>query len=149
MKHYFFDTSALAKLFVAEKGTEAIIALVEQTGDRFRLFSALTPLELRSALQRRKRAGDIEEADVRDALEILEEEMRRTVQMPLTQVLLQRAHSVVDTFGLRAADAIQLASAFLFAETDSTADLVFVAADKELLAAAELAGIETWNPEFA
>lgn len=83
---------------------------------------------------------------MQDALTILADEMRRTTQMPLTQPLLQAAQEVIDTFQLRAGDAIQLASALAFIEAEPSAVTVLIASDTELLEAARQAGLETLNP---
>ena len=66
--------------------------------------------------------------------------------MPLTQPLLQAAQEVIDTFQLRAGDAIQLASALAFIEAEPSAETVLIASDTELLEAARQAGLETLNP---
>ena len=55
MKCYFLDSTAFAKLFVQEAGTDAIIRLMEATEDNRKLLSAGTPLDVYAALKRRDR----------------------------------------------------------------------------------------------
>ena len=92
---------------------------METTDDRSRLFSALTPLEVRSAIRRKQQQGDLTAAEVEDALQILQDETGRTEQMPLTQTLLYSAEQVINQFTLRAGDPIQLAAALAFSELQS------------------------------
>jgi hypothetical protein len=48
------------KLYVQETGTDRLLSRVnEQAGDRFAV-SAMTVVEMRSAIRRRQRAGDID-----------------------------------------------------------------------------------------
>ncbi len=134
------------KAFVNEKGTEEVTRLCEQTADRLRLISALTLLEAHAALRRRRRAGDVSQSDLEDALTQLNDEMRRSTQMPVTQTLLQAAYEIVGNFQLRAPDAIQLASALSFMEEERGMPLIFVCSDVELLQAAREAGLQVLNP---
>ena len=146
MERYYIDASALAKAFFVEVGTASVLSLLERTEDRLRLFSALTPLEVRSAIRRKQQQGELSDAEVTGALHILAEEMRRTEQMPLTQTLLHAAEEVMDHFPLRAADAIQLAAALAFSDMQTSEQIVFVACDKRLLAAATKVGLKTHDP---
>ena len=47
MPVYFFDTSALAKAYRQEAGTEKVMALLSESGSRF-LISSLTVVEFQS-----------------------------------------------------------------------------------------------------
>jgi len=60
---YFLESTAFAKLFVQEKGTDALIRLMEAVEDNRKLISASTPLEVYSAVRRRERAGAISAED--------------------------------------------------------------------------------------
>lgn len=146
MTRYFIDSSALAKAFLQEAGTASVLSLLEGTEDKARLYAALTPLEVRSAIRRKQYANELSEVEAAGALANLSEEMRRTEQMPLTQSVISIAEEVVDNFNLRAGDAMQLAAAIQYNELQANAYLVLVACDERLLAAAAAANMTWWNP---
>ena len=146
MTRYFIDSSALAKAFLQEAGTASVLSLLEGTEDKARVYSALTPLEVRSAIRRKQGAHEISDAEAANAIAILSEEMRRTEQMPLTQSLIGTAQEVVDHLNLRAVDSLQLAAAIQYSELQPANNLVLVACDEKLLAAAVSAGLARANP---
>ena len=57
MSCYFLESTAFAKLFVQEQGTDALIRLMEAVEDNRKLISAATPLEVYAAIRRRERTG--------------------------------------------------------------------------------------------
>ena len=57
MSCYFLESTAFAKLFVQEPGTDALIRLMESVEDNRKLIAASTPLEVYAAIRRRERAG--------------------------------------------------------------------------------------------
>src|SRR5581483_2175030 len=68
---YFLESTAFAKLFVQELGTNALIRLMEAVEDNRKLIAASAPLEVYAAIRRRERAGGINRDDAAAALEIL------------------------------------------------------------------------------
>ncbi len=70
----FFDTSALAKLFVPEAGTDEMNAMLAQNGMEV-WVSALAPLEFHSLAWRRHREGKLDAARVTALLDTLDGEM--------------------------------------------------------------------------
>lgn len=133
---------------MAEAGSQKIIELVERTEDRERSISALAMVEVRSAVRRRERAGEIAPAHAITAITQLTEESRRLIEQPVTSAVLARASEMVDRHALRALDALQLASALIARETMTASEqTTFVCADSKLLHAAKLEGLEIWNPE--
>ena len=52
MSCYFLESTAFAKLFVQEQGTDALIRLMEAVEDNRKLISASTPLEVYAAVRR-------------------------------------------------------------------------------------------------
>ena len=63
MSCYFLESTAFAKLFVQEQGTDALIRLMEAVEDNRKLISASTPLEVYAAIRRRERSGGISAED--------------------------------------------------------------------------------------
>ncbi len=59
MSLYFLETTAFARLFVREPGTDALIRLMETVEDNRKLISAASPLEVYAAIRRRERSGQI------------------------------------------------------------------------------------------
>ena len=59
MSCYFLESTAFAKLFVQEPGTDALIRLMEAVEDNRKLIAACAPLEVYAAIRKRERAGDI------------------------------------------------------------------------------------------
>jgi len=77
---YFLESTAFAKLFVQEPGTNALIRLMETVEDNRKLIAASAPLEVYAAIRKRERAGSISSADAAAVLEILRIEAARMVQ---------------------------------------------------------------------
>lgn len=146
MKCFFLDSTAFAKLFVQEPGTDAIIHLMETTEDNRKLISAGTPLEVYAALRRRERTGAIDPHDAEAARNILRVEAARMVQQPLNPAVLEAARQMLDRFDLRGTEAMQLGAAMVAREMFQGMQVVFVSADAKLLEAARESGFEILNP---
>ena len=147
MSYYFFETTAFAKLFVQDVGTEALIRLMGSIEDNAKLISALSPLEVYTAIKRRERAGDIAHDQAAEALDILRMEAARMVQQPLNPAVLEAARQLIDrVHTLRPSDALQLASAIAAREMFHGMEITFVSADAHLLSAAQSEGFLTLNP---
>jgi len=98
---YFLESTAFAKLFVQEPGTDALIRLMEAVEDNRKLIAACAPLEVYAAIRKHERAGDISREDAADALEILRLEAARMVQEPLNPAVLEAARQLLDRSTLR------------------------------------------------
>jgi predicted nucleic acid-binding protein len=146
---FFLESSALVKLFVAEKGSDRMIHLAETSEDAMKLASSLAQIEVRSAIRRRQRGGDITESDAADALRQLELEWRRLIEHPLTSSVVSHALAIVDRQFLRSLDAVQLATAIAAqASLPPGRQITFVCVDERLLKAAQAEGLKTLNPEL-
>lgn len=145
----FFDTSALAKLFVPEAGTDEMNAMLAQ--DAIEIWvSALAPLEFHSLAWRRHREGTLDAAHVTALLDTLDEQLREWQVIGLTPSVLQSARELLaDHAGqhaLRTLDALQLAS---FGALLEDGPATFGCADTRLCAVAALRGHATFNPVAA
>jgi predicted nucleic acid-binding protein len=125
-----------------------MIGLFSRSEDHTLLVSVIAAVEVRSALRRRQKAGDIDAANAALAISSLIHETGRIVEHPITAPTLAEASGIIDRHSLRALDSIQLASA-LVAKAALTRDdnLRFVASDQRLLEAAQREGLLVWNPE--
>ena len=146
MTHYFLESSAFAKLFVFEQGSNPLIQLLASVGDPQKMVSALASLEVRSAIRRRQREGDILPADADLALDNVHSESLRIVEQPLSPAVIDVAKLVLDSHPLRAMDALHLATCIVMRDTLQVSDICFVSADEALLRAARSEQFPVVNP---
>jgi len=143
---YFLESTALAKLFVQEPGTDALIRLMEAVEDNRKLIAACAPLEVYAAIRRRERAGEISMQDAAAALEILRLESARMVQEPLNPAVLEAARQLLDRTALRWPDALQLGAAIVARDMFQSTEIIFLSASAQLLEAARSEGFRTLDP---
>jgi hypothetical protein len=144
---YFLESTAFAKLFVQEAGTDTLIRLMESVEDNRKLIAACAPLEVYAAIRRRQRAGHISQADAAAALEILRIEAARMVQEPLNPAVLECARQLLDRTNLRWTDALQLGAALVAREMFRGTEIIFVSASPVLLETARAEGFQVLDPE--
>jgi predicted nucleic acid-binding protein len=146
---YFLDTSALAKLYHPEIGSDRMEALVQRPSTGL-IIAQLSLVEIQSVFAIKVRTGTITEAEL-DLLRGLffsdlvkgrfEVAFINRRHFESAEALI-KIHAV--TCGLRAMDAIQLAVALdLHGRGVAT---YFVAADNNLCRAAALEGLTVFNP---
>jgi predicted nucleic acid-binding protein len=143
---YFLESTAFAKLFVQEQGTDALIGLMEAVEDNRKLISASTPLEVYAAIRRRERAGAITPEDATAALDSLRMEAARMVQEPLNPAVLEAARQLLDRTTLRWPDTLQLAAAIVARDMFQATEIIFVSASPLLLETAKSEGFHTIDP---
>ena len=143
---YFLESTAFAKLFVQEPGTDALIRLMESVEDNRKLISAATPLEVYGAIRRRERAGGISAQDAAAALEILRMEAARMVQQPLNPAVLEAARQLLDRTALRWPDTLQLGAAAVARDMFQGTEVIFVSASPQMLEAARSEGFNALDP---
>jgi predicted nucleic acid-binding protein len=133
----YFDTSVLLKRYLDEQGSADARRLLS----RYRvLSSAIAPLEARSALGRRRVAGQLTPSDFAAVSLRLQADRDYWLLIELGADLLGRTERVVEQTGARTLDALHIASALLFqAETKIT--MPFVTADDKQLQAASALGL--------
>ena len=105
----YFDTSALAKLFLHEDGTEAVRDL--WTGSSTRVTSVATYPEARAAIAGAARSSRIGRGAARRAVTELEGRLQTMDVVILDEELSLSAGHLAETFGLRGYDAVHLATA--------------------------------------
>ena len=147
MNCYFLESTAFAKLFVQEPGTDVLIRLMETIEDNRKLIAASAPLEVYAAIRRRERAGDISSENAAAAFEILRVEAARMVQEPLNPAVLEAARQLLDRTRLRWTDALQLGAALVAREMFRGTEIIFVSASPMLLDSARSEGFLALNPE--
>jgi len=133
----FWDSSALVPLLLEERATAAARRLLSEDG--VVLAWALTPLEILSALWRRRRTDDLSEADLvsaEDSLRQLEGVWSLISDLDHVE---RRARRMLAVHPLRAGDAAQLAAA-LVASGERPDLLPFVTSEATLAEAARKEG---------
>jgi uncharacterized protein len=143
---YFLESTAFAKLFVQEPGTDALIRLMEAVEDNRKLIAACAPLEVYAAIRRRERAGEISQEDAASALEILRQESARMVQEPLNPAVLEAARQLLDRSSLRWPDTLQLGAAIVARDMFQSTEIIFISASAPLLEAARAEGFRALDP---
>jgi len=144
---YYLETSALVKLYVREPGTDRVLALAARSSENRLAVLALTQVEVRSAIRRRERNGEIPAVVASQLLESLKRHLEgRFVTQAITDFVLDIASELVDRYALRAFDAIQLAGFMAMRNSAGTEMPVFVCSDQILLAAARQEGTPVLDP---
>jgi predicted nucleic acid-binding protein len=144
---YYLETSALVKLYVREPGTERVLALADRASANQLAVLALTQVEVRSAIRRRERNGEIPVVVASQLLEAFTRHLEgRFVTQAVTDFVVDIASALVDRYALRAFDAVQLAGYVALKSSSGTELPVFVCSDQTLLAAAQQEGIAILDP---
>jgi predicted nucleic acid-binding protein len=144
---YYLETSALVKLYVRESGTERVLALADRATENRLAILALTQVELRSAVRRRERNGEILPPIATQLLDAFRRHLEaRFVSQMVTNFVLDIASMLIDRHALRAYDAVQLAGYMAMRGSTGTDTPIFVCSDHALLTAARLEGITVLDP---
>jgi uncharacterized protein len=131
----FFDSSAYAKRYTSEPGSDAVDAICLETTEL--ALSILCVPELLSALNRRVRERNLSRQQYNEAKKRLSEEVEDAMIVDLTPSVIATCTTILETSSVRAADALHIACAIQW-----EAEL-FVSADKQQVAAARKAGLRT------
>lgn len=127
----YFDASALAKRYLDEAQSAAVLERLEQPA----ATSRLSAVEVASAIVRRSRENKFSADDRVRALRALERDLDEMLIVELTPDVAHLAKSLLERHSLRSSDAIHLASC-LTLSADLEADIPFVVFDTRLRAAA-------------
>jgi predicted nucleic acid-binding protein len=147
---YFLDTSALAKLYRKEPGSDLMERIVIEPGSHC-FISRFTILEMESVLALKFRTSEIDERSMLMARRRIEADLgsRRLLVATISDSHLRGARQLVIDHGrteaLRGPDALQLSVALTLKGTGLAS--VFVAADQKLCRVAMMEGFTTLNPE--
>ncbi len=150
MDHYYFDSSALVKRYVAEIGTDWMNRLCAVAAGHTLYTVRISGAEIIAALFLRTRTGTLAVSDAQAAAAQFKADFRKRYQIvEVTERLVDLAMTLAENYGLRGYDAIQLAAA-LELQTARTAlslsAITFVCADDKLNKAAAAEGLPAENP---
>jgi len=129
----YWDTSALVKQFLAEVGTEEVLAL--RTQDLPHATSMITYSETFSALRRRARERFLSVARYRTAMDLFKRDWPAFVRVQLDEEIIMLSAKLIERHPLRTLDAIHLASVLQLQQLVGEPSL-FVSSDSQLLQAA-------------
>lgn len=135
----FWDSSAVIPVLIAEARSAEMVALL--ASDRAPALWWAGPVECQSALHRRRREKLLSPAVLADALARLDRLAEDFDVVAPTTRLRERAGRVLAAHPLRAADALQLAAALVWAD-DSPAGETIVCLDGQLREAATREGFQ-------
>ncbi len=134
---------------MAERGTPVVLALLQEPDAEF-ITSTLTAIELRSAIGRLASTRQISPTAASDATQLIDAELTSFTLIDISPEVLAIAKRMVDNNRLRTLDALQCATAILVQQvTAADVEITFVAADRNLLFAAQANGLTILNPEDA
>ena len=129
----FFDSSALAKRYVEEKGSDQVQAILSSASAL--AVSVICIPEIVSALCRRRRERKVSIQEYQKAKASLLSDIDDAAVIGMTEEVIAQAVALLEQFPLRSADALHVASA-----SEWSTDL-FVSADDRQCAAARTHGL--------
>lgn len=151
MARYFFDSSAVAKLYQTETGSAKVEAVFREP-NRSIIISRLTVVEISSVFARRTRMGDLTAAD---AASLRSHFLNDIASEAFTVVAVTDGHysegeRLIIQYGTRKSfrtlDALQLAVALDVHRRASLSSML--AADSILIEVAAAEGLSVTNPEI-
>jgi predicted nucleic acid-binding protein len=132
----FWDSSAIVPLLVEEDRTADARRLLSE--DQSILASQLTPVEVSSALWRKRHANELTSAAHEEAERMFAEISRRWREISHAPEMVAQALDLLSRHPLRSMDALQLAAAMFASGT--TARIPIVTFDRRFAAAARAEG---------
>ncbi len=125
----FWDSSAIIPLCLKERASETVKGLMKDDEDIVVWW--VTYIECLSALSRRQREGVLTSGDAGKARVVLSALATAWSEVQPTEMVRLRAERLLSVHPLRAADALQLAAALVWAQ-ETPRGLEFVCLDQNL-----------------
>ena len=141
---HYLDPSAWVKRYFEEPGSSTIASIFADT--ELVCCSSIGIVEVAATISRKGRFEHLEPDSLAGLLAQAHADFDIFEQIVLTEEIVYSAESLAFDLGLRAGDALHLASAISVAHRDGIARIIMVSADKELLTAAGAKGLLTVNP---
>ena len=147
---FYFDTSALVKRYASEIGSDWVIALCHSATGNTISTARITQAEAAAAFASKYRSGGLSQAHYIGVLcDLAHDSAHQYLLVEVNQLLVDLAVELTKRRKLRGYDAVQLAAALTLNDLLTQAQfspLTFVAADDDLLDAAQGEGLGTDNP---
>jgi uncharacterized protein len=151
MLAYFVDSSGLVKRYAEEIGSDWVDSVIDSPVGNFIYVASITEVEVTSAIARRLREGNIDQADAANAFDMISEDFANYFRVTdAAGTLIEWASVLVKKYTLRAYDAVQLAAALAVNERFMAADqsLTLISADLALNNAARAEGLTVEDPNL-
>ncbi len=150
MAAYFFDTSAVVKRYASEIGSAWVQQIVSPTLKNSIYLARITEVEVASAITRRLHTGSLSSSDAVIGMKDFNHDFLHQYRViEILPDLTRRAASLVQDYGLRAYDAVQLAAALEINAgrvAVGLSPITLVSADSALNAAAVAEGLAVDDP---
>ena len=150
MAVYFFDSSAVVKRYVKEKGTVWITGILDPAVGSVVYVVRIAGAEVISAIARRKRGDNLAARDAATAISQFRREFASVYRIvEITPALVLRAMELAEIHALRGYDAVQLAAALEINVQQTSLGkppVILVSADTELNTAAVAEGLKVEDP---
>jgi len=140
----FWDSSALVSLALEEPRSARCRDMVRH--DQSIVVWALTRTEMVSAVRRKQRQAEIDDAATKTALRRIDLLSAHWTEVDALVLVRERAERLLATHALHAADALQLAAALILVD-ERPRRVQFVTADETLAQSAGKEGFEAIVPE--
>lgn len=112
MAVYFFDSSAIVKRYLKEKGTGWVNIITDQSMQNRIYVARVTLVEVVSAITRKTHGGGLNSAAAAIAIQQFRYDFATEyIPVELTPVLINAASLLAESHALRGYDAVQLAAA--------------------------------------
>ena len=150
MTNYFLDASALVKRYAQEVGSEWVAEITGESAGHNILLAEISEVEVAAAFAAKERAARANDPRSRHRAlaRFLQDCNERFLVLQVDHRVIETAIPLTARHHLRGYDAVQLAAAVVanrsFVERGQ-ASIVFMAADRNLLMAAQAEGLATSN----
>lgn len=152
MAHDYFDTSALVKAYVSEAGSKWVRSLVDPGAGNDVFILRVTEVEMTSAIIRQRNARALPASDAASLLaDFRSDAAAELFVIDVSQGLFTHTCALVEHYGLRTYDVLQLAAALelhSYRTGLGMASLTLVSADHELNSAAQAGGLAVDDPNM-
>jgi predicted nucleic acid-binding protein len=139
----YLDSSALAKRYIQEDGSDGVNALLEE--GTVAATSRLAYPEILAEITRRHKAKEIETGAFERIKKAFKSDWASFIVVEFHKDVFQLIHAIILKYGLKGADSVHLSSA-LWLKKAMKENVVFVAADIELVKAAKAEKLQIFNP---
>lgn len=148
---YYFDSSAAAKRYTQETGSDWIKQIVEAEDEHTICFSQIAVIEIAAAMSKKLRTKEIDRETYNSALALFLKDVADESYLiaPITNATVDVAVDLTQRHPLRGYDAAHLATAIILNKATAESDnppLVFVSADALLCKAAKEENLAVENP---
>lgn len=151
MPAYFFDSSAIVKRYVNEKGSAWVIATADKSSGVHVYLATITGVEVVAALARKRNGPSILPMDAAAAISQFNDDYANEYRtVGISGDVIARSMKLADAHALRGYDAVQLGAALELNGRRialGATPLTLVTGDRELITAAVAEGLLTDNPD--